>query len=115
MIKIYHNPRCKKSREGLRFLESMGVDFKVVEYFKESLSVGELKDILKKLGKKPNEIIRQQEDYYKKELKNKNFTDDEWLIILSENPVLIQRPIVAGKYKAVIAQPPELILQVVNR
>jgi arsenate reductase (glutaredoxin) len=115
MIKIYHNPRCKKSREGLKFLQNMGVDHKVVEYMKESLSVSELKDILKKLGKKPYEIIRPQEDYYKKELKNKSFTDDEWLIILSENPVLLQRPIVAGKYRAVVAQPPELIRQVVNR
>ena len=115
MIKIYHNPRCKKSREGLQFLQNLGVDFKVVEYLKESLSDSELRDILKKLGKKPNEILRQQEDYYKKELKNKNFTDEEWLIILSENPVLIQRPIVVGKYKAVIAQPPELIMQVIGK
>ena len=115
MIKIYHNPRCKKSREGLQFLQNLGVDFKVVEYLKESLSDSELRDILKKLGKKPNEILRQQEDYFKKELKNKNFTDEEWLIILSENPVLIQRPIVVGKYKAVIAQPPELIMQVIGK
>ncbi len=96
-------------------MQNLGVDFKVVEYLKESLSVNELRDILKKLGKKPYEILRQQEDYYKKELKNKNFTDEEWLIILTENPVLIQRPIVVGKYKAVIAQPPELIMQVIGK
>ncbi len=87
----------------------------MVEYMKERLTIDELRDILKKLGKKPNEIIRQQENYYKKELKNKNFTDDEWLIILTENPELIQRPVVVGKYKAVIAQPPELILQVIDK
>jgi len=115
MIKIYHNPRCRKSREGLKFLQNLGVDFKVVEYLKESLSVNELRDILKKLGKKPYEILRQQEDYYKKELKNKNFTDEEWLIILTENPVLIQRPIVVGKYKAIVAQPPELIIQIIGK
>ena len=99
----------------MKFLQNLGVDFEVVEYLKESLSVIELRDILKKLGKKPYEILRQQEDYYKKELKNKNFTDEEWLIILTENPVLIQRPIVVGKYKAVIAQPPELIMQVIGK
>ena len=99
----------------MKFLQNLGVDFEVVEYLKESLSVIELRDILKKLGKKPYEILRQQEDYYKKELKNKNFTDEEWLIILTENPVLIQRPIVVGKYKAVIAQPPELIIQVIGK
>ena len=99
----------------MKFLQNLGVDFEVVEYLKESLSVIELRDILKKLGKKPYEILRQQEDYYKKELKNKNFTDEEWLIILTENPVLIQRPIVVGKYKAVVAQPPELIMQVIGK
>lgn len=114
MIKIYHNPRCKKSREGLKYLQNLGVDFKVIDYLKESLSVDELKEILKKLNKKPYEIIRQQENYYRKELKNKQFTNEEWLIILTENPSLIQRPIVVGKYKAVIAQPPELVLQVVK-
>jgi arsenate reductase len=114
MIKIYHNPRCRISREGLKYLQNLGVDFKIKEYLKESLSVDELREILKKLGKKPHEIIRLQESYYKKELKNKHFTDDEWLIILTENPCLIQRPIVVGKYKAVIAQPPELILRVIK-
>ena len=77
MIKIYHNPRCRKSREGLKFLQNLGVDFKVVEYLKESLSVNELRDILKKLGKKPYEILRQQEDYYKKELKNRDYNIDK--------------------------------------
>lgn len=95
-------------------MQNLGVDFRVIEYLKESLSVSELKDILKKLGKKPKEIIRQQEDYYKKELKNKSFTDEEWLIILSEKPVLLQRPIVVGKYKAVIAQPPDLMMQIIG-
>ena len=98
----------------MKFLQSLGVDFKVIEFLKESLSVDELREILKKLGKKPDEIIRQQDDYYRKELKNKHFTDEEWLIILTENPVLIQRPIVVGKYRAVIAQPPELMLRVIK-
>ena len=95
-------------------MQNLGVDFKIIEYLKVSLSVDELKEILKKLGKKPHEILRQQESYYKKELKNKHFTDEEWLIILTENPFLIQRPIVVGKYRAVIAQPPELMLQVIK-
>ena len=98
----------------MKYLQNLGIDFKVIEYLKESLSIDELKEILKKLDKKPDEIIRQQENYYKKELKNKQFTVEEWLIILTENPSLIQRPIVVGKYKAVIAQPPELMLQVVK-
>lgn len=107
MLKIYHNPRCKKSQHGLKYLKEKGIDFEIVDYIRKKLTENELKDILKKLNKKPHEIVRTQEDYYKKELKNKKFTDAEWIRILQENPKLIMRPIVVGKYKAVIAQPAE--------
>ncbi len=107
MIKIYHNPRCKKSRAGLEYLKNKKVEFEVVEYLKEPLTKAELKDILVKLNKKPTEMIRTQEEVYKKQFKGKNFTDDEWIRIMVENPKLIQRPIVVKGYKAVWADPPE--------
>jgi arsenate reductase (glutaredoxin) len=108
MLKIYHNPRCKKSCEGLKYLQNKKVDFEIVKYIEKGLTREELREILLKLNLKPHEIIRKQEDYYKKELKGKKFNDDEWLKIIIENPKLLQRPIIVGKYKAVIAQPPEL-------
>ncbi|MBN2610945.1 MAG: hypothetical protein JXB00_05270 [Bacteroidales bacterium] len=107
MLKIYHNPRCRKSREGLQYLNDKKLEFEVVDYLKDLFSKDDLKKILMKLNKKPEEIIRTQEEYYRKELKGKKFTYEEWIEILAENPKLIQRPIVEGKYKAVIAQPPE--------
>ena len=58
---------------------------------------------------KPSDLVRTQEELYKKELKNKNFTDDEWMSILSENPKLIKRPIIVGKHKAVLGDPAENI------
>lgn len=94
-------------------MQQLDTDFQVVDYLKENITIDELKDILKKLDKKPYEIIRRQEKYYKTELKNKNFTDDEWIRIMAENPKIIQRPIVVGKYKAIIALPPELILEII--
>ncbi len=107
MIKIYHNPRCRKSRAGLVYLEGKGVEFEVVEYLKNPITEEELKDILIKMNVRPTEIIRTQEDIYKKQFKDKNFTDEEWIKILLENPKLIQRPIVVKGYKAVWADPPE--------
>jgi len=107
MIKIYHNPRCKKSRAGLKYLEDKGADFEVVEYLKNSISEDEFKNILMKLNLKPQDMIRTQEDIYKKQFKGKNFTDDEWVKIMVENPKLIKRPIVVKDYKAVWADPPE--------
>ena len=110
-MRIYHNPRCKKSREGLQFIRDKGLDAEVINYIKNPISENELKEIVMKLGKRPIEIVRTQEEYYRKNLKGMNFTDEEWIKILSENPKLIQRPIVVEKHKAVIAQPPENINQ----
>jgi arsenate reductase len=105
MYKIYHNPRCKKSRAGLQYLKDKGIEPEVVEYLKEPLSEEELKDLLVRLHKKPDGIIRKQEALFKSDLKGKNFNDDEWVKILLENPKLIQRPIVVKGPKAVIGDP----------
>ncbi len=109
MITIYHNPRCKKSRAGMQFLQSKTDDFKVVEYLKNPLTEVELKDILMRLNKKPQEMIRTQEAAYKQNFKGKNFTDDEWVKIMIENPKLIKRPIVVRGSKAVWGDPAEEI------
>lgn len=108
MLKIYHNPRCKKSCEGLQYLQQTKIEFQIIKYIEVGLSREVLKEILLKLNKKPFDIIRTQEDFYKKELKGRKFNDDEWITIIIENPKLLQRPIVVGKYKAVLAQPASL-------
>jgi Arsenate reductase and related proteins, glutaredoxin family len=114
MLKIYHNPRCKKSCEGLKYLQNMKVEFEVVKYIEKGLTPTDLNEILLKLNKRPYEIIRTQEEYFKKELKGKKFNDEEWIKIIIENPKLLQRPIVIGKYKAVVAKPPELMEQIIK-
>ncbi len=109
MFTIYHNPKCAKSRAGLNYIKEKGLEYQVIEYMKNILSRKELKDLLMKLNKGPKEIIRTQEDVYKEKFRNKNFTEEEWITILLENPKLIQRPIVVSGYKAVLAQPAEEI------
>jgi arsenate reductase len=108
-FKIYHNPRCKHSRAGLEYLKNLTSDFEVREYISDVITTKELKEILLKTNLKPSEIIRTNEEYYKTYLKGRHFNDDELLQILIENPKLIVRPIVVGKYKAVIGNPPEEI------
>lgn len=105
MITIYHNPKCAKSRAGLNYLKEKGLEYQVVEYIKDSFTRESLKDLLMRLNKGPKEIIRTQEDVYKEKFRNKNFTEEEWITILLENPKLIQRPIVVSGYRAVVAQP----------
>lgn len=110
MLKIYHNPRCKKSCEGLRFLQDKNIAHETVKYLEKGLSKSELQEMILKLNCKVLDLLRTQEDYFKKELKNKNFTDNELIQIITENPKLLKRPIVVGKYKAVFAQPAEKIV-----
>jgi arsenate reductase (glutaredoxin) len=109
VLKIYHNPQCKKSRDGLRFLHSKGMPFEIIEYLKDPLSEVQIGKLLVKLNLRPEEIFRKQEEYFRKNLKGKNFHDHEWIRILSQNPKLLRRPIVEVEYKAVIGDPVENI------
>jgi len=106
-MKIYHNPRCSKSRNGLNYLTEKGYEFEVVKYLDEGISEEELSELILKTGKKPFDFVRTQETLYKKEYKGKEFSDKEWIKILVENPRLLHRPIVLNGDKAVLANPPE--------
>lgn len=108
-MKIYHNTRCKKSRAGLEYLKQKTSSFEIVEYLKNELSVAELTDIFKKLGKKPEEMIRKQEKVFKENYKGKTFSNTEWIKIIAENPKLLNRPIIVKGEKAVWGDPPENI------
>ena len=107
MFKIYHNPRCRKSRETLEILRNAGHEPEIIEYLQSPPSEPELKDILYKLGKKPEEIIRKGEDIFKTNFKGKEYTDSEWIRLMVENPKLIERPIVVKDNQAVLGRPPE--------
>ena len=109
MYTVYHNPRCKKSRAGLQYIIEKKLKHRIREYLKEPLTEAELTALVMKLHVKPLELVRTQEDYYRKELKGLNLNDEEWIKVMVENPKLIHRPIVEGKYKAVVGDPVENI------
>ncbi len=109
MIRIYHNPKCAKSREGLKWLEASGLEYEVINYISAPFSHEELKSLIEMLAVSPLELIRKKEDLYLKEYKGKSLSDDEWIGIMASNPRLIERPIVVNGGRAVIARPPEKI------
>lgn len=109
MIKIYHNPRCSKSRQGLAIVQESGEDFEIVDYMKDPLTKKDLEQIVKKLNIKPIELVRKNETIWKENFKGKTLTDDEIVEALANNPKLIERPIVVMDEKAVIGRPPENI------
>ncbi len=106
-MKIYHNPRCRKSREGLAILEESGASFEVVEYLKDIPSKNELKEILGYLRIPAEKLLRKGEAIFKDNYKGKTLSDDEWIDAMIANPKLIERPIVVKGDKAVIGRPPE--------
>lgn len=105
LMKIYHNPRCSKSREGLLYLEEKGYEFEVVNYMKNGITAAEIKDFLNKSEMKVEAIIRTNEALYRSQYKGKELTEEEWIKILVENPKLLQRPMVIKGSHAVLALP----------
>ncbi|WP_158838480.1 arsenate reductase (glutaredoxin) [Polaribacter sp. L3A8] len=113
MIKIYHNPRCSKSRQGLEVLENSKKEFEVVKYLEEIPSEKELTEIIKLLGITPIQLVRKTEKIWKEEFKGKELSDTDIIKAMIENPKLIERPIVINGNKAVIGRPTEAILTVI--
>ena len=109
MITIYHNPRCRKSREGLEFLKQSGKEYEMVEYLKFPLDETNLKEILNKLKMAPMDLVRTQEKIWKEEFKNQELSEEELITIMVKNPKLIERPIITNNDSALIGRPAEKI------
>ena len=112
MISIYHNPRCSKSREGLAILENEKVNFQVIKYMDQLLSIEELKEIVRLLKIQPLELVRINESIWKENFKNLELSDVDIIAAMAKHPQLIERPIVINGTKAVIGRPPQRILEV---
>jgi len=112
MIKIYHNPRCRKSREGLEILQKSGKNYEVVTYLEDIPSKKELRSILGYLGISAEKLIRKNESVWKENYRGKLLSDEEILDAMISNPKLIERPIVINGNKAVIGRPPETIKEI---
>ena len=113
MIKIYHNPRCSKSREGLAVLENSKKEFEIVKYLDAVPSKDELTKIIRLLDISPIQLVRKNEKIWKENFKGKELTDAEIIIAMVQNPKLIERPIIINNKKAVIGRPSENILTII--
>ncbi len=113
MIKIYHNPRCSKSRQGLAILEESGKAYEIIKYLENEVDVEQLKAIISKLGIKPIDLVRKNEAIWKSNYKGKSLSDKEIIDAMVTNPKLIERPIVVNENNAVVGRPPEIILNII--
>ena len=109
-MRIYHNPKCSKSRQTLELIRNKTSEFEVIEYLKNPLTKKEITILLSQLKIKPLSLVRTQEIIWKENYKGKKLTDIEIINAMFENPKLIERPIVVRNNKAIIGRPPENVL-----
>ena len=112
-MKIYHNPRCTKSRQTLALLTEYGIKPQVIEYLKDLLTTDDLNELIGLLGIEPLALVRKNEAIWKERFKGKELSDMELIKAMVENPKLIQRPIVVKQKKAVLGRPPENVLKLI--
>ncbi|MFD1293876.1 arsenate reductase (glutaredoxin) [Lutibacter holmesii] len=108
-MKIYHNPRCSKSRQGLEILQNSNLEFEIIKYLDTPITESELTEIIQLLNIPPLKLVRKNEAIWKENFKGKELTDKEIILAMVANPKLIERPIVVNNGKAVIGRPPENI------
>lgn len=111
-MKIYHNPRCRKSRETLALLRENGLDPEIILYLEETPSQETLSEILAKLGIPAEKLLRKGEAIFKEKYKGKNLSEAEWIAAMVADPKLIERPIVINGNKAALGRPPEQVLDI---
>ncbi len=107
MIKVLHNNTCSKSRAILEHLDENNVPFEIIDFMETPLTELELKTLLKKLNTDVQGLIRKNDRIYQERYMGKNFSEDEWIKILVENPALIQRPILIKGSVAMVGRPIE--------
>ena len=115
-ITIYHNPRCSKSRAALALLEENDISPNINYYLETPPDVDELKGLLNKLGMSLDDILRRNEPEYD-ELGLDDETLSEAIVfdLVCQHPVLIQRPIVVMGDRAILARPPEKVLELLGK
>ncbi len=113
-IIIYHYPKCRKSRAALEYLQAHDYKPSIILYVDEGISIEKLKELFKKFGQSPIEMVRKQEEFYRETYKGEDITDEEWYKILSSYPKLIRRPIVLIGDHAVVADPPQVMEAFLN-
>ena len=112
-IIIYHNPKCSKSRQTVELLVKQGIKPVLNEYLKIPPTVEKIKEILRKLGYAPRDLMRKKENVYTEHnLGDPPLSDDDLIEFMVKHPILIERPIVLANEKAAIGRPPEQVLEI---
>ena len=113
-VAIYHNPKCSKSRQALSLLRANGIEPEVIEYLDQPLDRKRVRDLIGRLGIPPHDLLRTKETPYKKLKLSPSSTIEEIAKAIAENPILLERPILIVKDRAIVGRPPEKVLEIVG-
>ena len=113
-VTLLFNPRCSKCREAYGILNEQGCDIEIIEYLKDTPTEKELKEVLKKLGLKPQDLLRKKEPLFAEKYEGKKLTDAQWIKVMYQNPILIERPVAIYGNKAVIGRPAERVVELIK-
>lgn len=113
-VTIYHNPRCSKSRQALKLLQERGCQVEIIEYLKSPPSAEELAAFCRRLGLQPLELMRCKEQLFSEMglAEDDARSNQDWLQIMADNPILIERPIVVHDQQVALGRPPERVLKI---
>tara|TARA_S200000501_G_scaffold57250_1_gene47449 strand:+ start:1701 stop:2069 length:369 start_codon:yes stop_codon:yes gene_type:complete len=112
--RLYHNPRCSKSRQTLELLRQHQIEPEIILYLDSPPSITELSDLLTKLASRASDLLRKGESIYKEKVKPYDLTEQDLLALMVEYPKLIERPIVVCGTRAVLGRPPENVLELIK-
>ena len=112
--RLYHNPRCSKSRQTLELLRQHDIEPEIILYLDSPLGISELSDLLAKLKFQASDLLRKGESIYKERVKPYDLSDQDLLALMVDYPKLIERPIVVCGKIAVLGRPPENVLKIIN-
>jgi arsenate reductase len=109
--KIYHNPRCSKSRASLSLLEAHGLDIDIVEYLATPPTADEIRDLLARLGLEAADVVRTGESAFRESGLTLESSPDQLIALMAREPIVLERPIVVVGDSARIGRPPESVLE----
>jgi len=114
-LTVYEKPTCTTCRNLFTLLTERGVDFERVNYHVDPLPEAKIRELVAKTGLPPRDVLRAKEPVYKElDLGNREVSDDELFKLMAEHPPLLQRPIVERGERAVLARPPERVLELLD-
>jgi arsenate reductase len=112
-LTIYQKPTCTTCRTVMKMLQASGVDFDSINYYIEPIPKVKLKELLRKMGMKPRELLRSKEPIHKQlKLAERKLSDDQLIDLMVKHPDLIQRPIIEKGQRAILARPPERLKEI---